>query len=81
MQEIAISEFKAKCLALIEEVNKTKKPLRITRHGKVVAEVVAPSPERKSREFLGSGSHTFDILDEDITGPIIDFSEMEMFRE
>jgi len=27
-------EFKAKCLALLEQVRKTKKPLRITRHGK-----------------------------------------------
>ncbi len=81
MQEIAISEFKAKCLALIEEVSKTKKPLRITRHGKAVAEVIPPSHERKGHKFLGSGSHTFDILDEDIVGPIIDFSEMEMFRE
>jgi prevent-host-death family protein len=81
MQEISISEFKAKCLALIEEVSKTKKPLRITRHGKVVAEIVAPSPKPKGRKFLGSGADTFDILDNDIVGPIIDFSELEIFRD
>ena len=40
MQEIAISEFKAKCLAFSEQVEKTKAPIRITRHGKPVAEVV-----------------------------------------
>jgi len=81
MQEIGISEFKAKCLALIEEVSKTKKPLRITRYGKVVAEIVPPSPVRKGCKFLGSGAHTFSILDHDIVGPIIDFGEMEIFRE
>jgi prevent-host-death family protein len=46
MEEVSIFEFKAKCLALLKQVNKTKKPLRITRHGKPVAEVVLP---RRSR--------------------------------
>jgi len=46
MQEVAISEFKAKCLALLEQVRKTKKPIRITRRGKPVAEVVPPSPAK-----------------------------------
>jgi prevent-host-death family protein len=81
MREIAISQFKAKCLGLIDEVNKTKKPLRITRHGKVVAELVPPSPTPKNRNFLGSGADTFDILDNDIVGPIIDLNEMEVFRD
>ena len=81
MQEVNISEFKAKCLSLIEEVNKTKKPLRITRHGKPVAEVMPPSPPAKGRNFVGSGMKTFDILDNDIVGPIIDFDDMEVFRD
>jgi prevent-host-death family protein len=81
MQEVNISEFKAKCLALIEEVNKTKKPLRVTRHGKPVAEVVPPSPAAKEKKFVGSGMKMFDILDDDIVGPIIDFDEMEIFRD
>jgi prevent-host-death family protein len=81
MREINISEFKAKCLSLIEEVNKTKKPLRITRHGKPMAEVIPPSPATKGRKFVGSGMKTFDILDNDIVGPIIDFDEMEIFRD
>ena len=40
MKEVAISEFKAKCLALLQQVQKTKKPLRVTRFGKPVAEIV-----------------------------------------
>ena len=81
MQYISISEFKSKCLGLIDEVNKTRKPLRITRHGKVVAELVPPSPAPRGRNFVGSGADTFDILDNDIVGPIIDFNEMEVFRD
>ena len=55
MQEIAISEFKAKCLALLEEVSKTKQPIRITRHGKPLAEVVPATPERKRRRLALRG--------------------------
>ena len=44
MEEIPISKFKANCAALLEQVRKTKKPLRITRRGKPVAEILPPSP-------------------------------------
>jgi prevent-host-death family protein len=79
MQEIAISEFKAKCLALLEEVSKTKQPIRITRHGKPVAEVVPASPARKRRR-LGSMAGTVKILG-DILAPVIDLDELEAYRD
>jgi prevent-host-death family protein len=50
MKEVAISEFKAKCLGILEQVRKTRKPIRITRFGEPVAEIVPPSP--------GSGRQT-----------------------
>lgn len=73
MKQVSISEFKAKCVSLIEKVNKTKEPLRITRHGKPVAEIVPPSSTARKGKLIGSGMKTFDILDQDIVGPIIDF--------
>jgi prevent-host-death family protein len=79
MQEIAISEFKAKCLALLEEVHKTKQPIRITRHGKPIAEVVPSSPARKRRK-LGSMAGTVKILG-DIVSPVIDLDEFEANRD
>ena len=79
MQEIAISEFKSKCLALLEEVNKTKQPIRITRRGRPVAEVVPVSPSRKRRR-LGSMAGTVKILG-DIVSPIIDLNELEAYRD
>ena len=54
MKEIAISEFKAKCLGILEEVGKTRKPIRVTRFGKPVAEVVPPSPRKPVGKRLGS---------------------------
>jgi prevent-host-death family protein len=53
MKEVAISEFKAKCLALLQQVQKTKKPLRVTRFGKPVAEIVPPSADAPAN-WLGS---------------------------
>ena len=44
---ITASEFKAKCLALLERVRKTRKPLRITRRGKPVAQIIAAETKRK----------------------------------
>jgi prevent-host-death family protein len=51
MKDVFISEFKAKCLGLIEQVHKTRQPLRITRHGRPVAEVMPAAPTA-SESFL-----------------------------
>ena len=52
MEEIAVSKFKATCLAVIEQVRKTRKPVRITRFGKPLAEVVPPSTPDREIGFL-----------------------------
>ena len=79
MQEISISEFKAKCLGLIEQVQKTRQPLRITRHGKPVAEVIPAGPDRK-RKFLGDMKGSVQILG-DIVSPVIDLDEFEAYPD
>ena len=79
MQEIAISEFKAKCLSLLDEVNKTKKPLRITRRGKPIAEVIPPAPVTKRRR-LGYMAGKAKILG-DIISPVIDLNDFEASRD
>ncbi|HWG38808.1 MAG TPA: hypothetical protein VN690_13940 [Terriglobales bacterium] len=42
MQEIAISKFKATCLSVIQDVRRTGKPVRITRFGHPMADLVPP---------------------------------------
>ena len=48
MDSIAISKFKAECLAILDRVNKTREPVLITRFGKPIAEVV-PFDEVRAR--------------------------------
>jgi len=53
MKEVAIPVFKAKCLGILEEVRKTRKPIRVTRFGKPVAEVVPSTPRKAAGRQLG----------------------------
>jgi prevent-host-death family protein len=80
MKEIAISEFKAKCLGILEQVRKTRKPIRVTRFGEPVAEVVPPSPAKPAGRRLGCMVGTGRIVG-DIVGSISDESEWEASRQ
>src|SRR6476620_6200719 len=42
MRDIAISKFKATCLAVLEDVRRTGAPVTVTRFGRPVAEIVPP---------------------------------------
>ena len=79
MKEIAISEFKAKCLGILEEVRKTRKPIRVTRFGKPVAEVIPPSPVEVKKRRLGTMVGTGKILG-DIVGPTGSWDDWEASR-
>jgi len=80
MQEVAISEFKAKCLALLEQVRATKKPIRITRFGKPVAEVIPPTAVEDRAAWIGSMKDTMKITG-DIVSPATDEDEWEVLRD
>ena len=79
-EEIVISEFKAKCLALLKRVQKTKTPIRITRFGRPIAEVIPPSPTLDRANWLGSMAGTFEIQG-DIISPVIEESDWEALRD
>jgi len=79
IQEVAISEFKAKCLSLLEEVSKTKTPLRVTRRGKALADVIPASSEAEERSWIGSMSGSIDIVG-DILSPVIDMEAIEALK-
>lgn len=40
MRTVAVTEFKARCLALLEDVARTGEPLIVTKRGKALARVV-----------------------------------------
>jgi prevent-host-death family protein len=80
MIEVSISEFKAKCLALLEQVRVTREPIRVTRHGKPVAEVVPPGPVMDRKAWLASMKGTVKITG-DIISPAVDKDEWEAERD
>ena len=73
MDEIAISKFKATCLAVIDRVNKTGKPVLVTRFGHPLAEIRPVGLQVSSRRFVHR-THTGAILG-DIVEPIGDESD------
>jgi prevent-host-death family protein len=79
MEEIAISKFKATCLAVLERVRKTGQPIRVTRFGQPVADINPPSTVQTVRRFgrhVGSG-----VILGDIVSPIGDESDWEAAQE
>jgi antitoxin (DNA-binding transcriptional repressor) of toxin-antitoxin stability system len=79
MEQIAISKFKATCLAVLERVRKTGQPILVTRFGQPIAEINPPSRTKRSIR-LGGGIGTVEILG-DIVGPIGDISDWEAARD
>ena len=80
MKEVAISEFKAKCLGILEEVRKTRKPIRVTRFGKPVAEVVPPTPQPRRKSWLGCMAGSAEIVG-DIVGPTGSLDDWNAWRD
>ena len=79
IQEIAISKFKAKCLSLLQEVSKTKIPLRVTRRGKAITDVVPASSEGNERSWIGSLPGSVEIVG-DFVSPVIDMETIEALK-
>ncbi len=79
MEEMAISEFKAKCLAVLERVRRTRKPILVTRFGQPVAEVAPPPPAARSEHWMGSMRSSGRIVG-DIVSPVMGENEWEVLR-
>jgi prevent-host-death family protein len=53
-ETIAISKFKATCLAVLERVRRTGKRVVVTRFGEPIAEIVPPTPPELETGWLGA---------------------------
>ncbi len=68
MRAFKISEFKAKCLAVVDQVDRTGEPVTILKRGRPVARVVpAASSDRYPQDSLAG---TVEILG-DIVSPVL----------
>ena len=53
MDAMPISKFKAQCLAVMDRVRRTGRPVRVTRYGRPVADVVPAGPAARATRTLG----------------------------
>lgn len=79
MEEIAISKFKATCLAVLERVRKTHRPVRVTRFGKPIADVVPPGAPPSLKRWLGGMVGTGQITG-DIVSPACEETDWDVLR-
>ena len=62
---ISASEFKAKCLRLLDQVAETGETIVVTKRGKPVARVLPPEPPRSLK-----GSVTYLVSPEELIKPL-----------
>lgn len=80
-QVIPAGEFKAKCLRLMDDVQRTGEPIEITKHGKPVVRVVPVEKETQSfRPLFGRGKGWMTIKG-DIISPACPEEDWEVFSE
>ena len=78
VEEIQISKFKATCLAVLDRVGRTRKPVLVTRFGKPVARILPPPPP-PAGEWLGAMQDDGEIHD-DLIAPAADLAEWDVLR-
>ena len=77
-RKINATAFKARCLALIDEVAETGQPITVTKRGKAKVQIVAV--REKPKTLIGALKGSFEIVG-DITGPVFDESDWDWERK
>ncbi len=76
---MAISKFKATCLAVLKRVRRTGRPILITRFGEPIAEVVPPPLSGRPTRWLGCLRNRARITG-DIVTPAMDERDWDVQR-
>ena len=66
---MAVSKFKATCLAALDRVRRTGRPLRVTRFGQPLADVIPPQASKPKGSWLGAMSGRGRLSD-DLVAPV-----------
>jgi prevent-host-death family protein len=80
METIAVSKFKATCLAVLQRVRRTGRPVRVTRFGKPVADVVPPRATEAESGWIGSMAGRAQITG-DVVGPAVGVADWKALRK
>lgn len=68
--EISVSEFKATCLAIIEEIRRTGKSIVVLKNGEPAVEIIPARPKSlKGRRLFGALSSEV-LADGDVLSPL-----------
>lgn len=80
-REIAAGEFKAKCLSIIDQVNRTGQEVIITKRGKAAARLM-PVADYDIDEIFGRLKGIVEIVGDpdDLVNPIIPLEDWEMLK-
>lgn len=77
---VPVTKFKAACLALLDKVKSTGRPILVTRQGEPIALISPPPPPEKIESWLGSFKSKGRIVG-DIVSPASDEKDWEALRE
>jgi prevent-host-death family protein len=83
LRQMAAGEFKAKCLAIMDEVNETGRPLVVTKRGEPVIKVVPIRNGRKKKDdFFGRLKGIVEIVGDpdDLIKPIFPLEDWDMLK-
>ncbi|MGM0393896.1 MAG: type II toxin-antitoxin system Phd/YefM family antitoxin [Thermodesulfobacteriota bacterium] len=78
-QTISISEFKATCLKIIDQVKNTGKSIIVTKRGKPYALVTRPPAPENNGSWIGSCRNQIKISG-DILEPVVDEEEWDVLK-
>ena len=74
IEVITISKFKATCLAVLDNVKRTGRPVLVTRHGKPIAVIDPPPLPEKPESWLGTYRSKGEIVG-DVLSPVLPESD------
>jgi prevent-host-death family protein len=80
MESIPVSKFKATCLAVLQRVKRTGRPVLITRFGQPVAEVIPPQRRVSQSDWLGGMAGRVKVVG-DIVAPVVDADTWDALRQ
>jgi prevent-host-death family protein len=82
MKQMAAGEFKAKCLAIIDEVNESGQEVIITKRGKAAAKLVPFANPAKKESIIGRLEGIGEIVGDpdDLIKPVFPLEDYDMLK-
>jgi prevent-host-death family protein len=78
MKQMRASAFKARCLAVMNDIQATGEPVIVTKRGKPVVKVVPVTPEND--DIFGFMADKFDIVG-DIESPVVPLKNWKIMKK